>query len=209
MKVKTPPPTGILYVDVCYQIDFEEFSEPRRWQNIPRMREIPDLAFGDKQKALAAAESALREFSDYSFLYYWVAKLRGEIGFPDEPIATCLEGLQKGRNKPMLCGAIAMYEFSRFNLGHAVKWWIRSCAVQLDCRLSTDSFSLLNLAYIAEGLGLPQCQAPLLREAQLLQSIQFDAVGAEERYHLARTQGTVPMRKAIQLLCDFYIQPAK
>jgi hypothetical protein len=208
MKVPTPPPTGILYVDTCYQIDFEEFDEPRRWHDIADMRVIPDMAMVDKRKALAMAEAALRKYDDYSFVYYWVAKLRGEIGFPEEPIATCLEGLKKGRNKPMLCGAIAMSEFSRFDLGQAVKWWLRAGAAQLGCRLSNDSFSLLNLAYIAKGLDLPDCYESLLREAQLLQSIQFDPVGAEQRYHLARTQGSAPIKKAIILLRDFYLQPA-
>ena len=208
MKVPTPPLTGILYVDTCYQIDFEEFDEPRRWNDIPRMRELPDMAFYNKEKALTVAEAALQEYADYSFVYYWVAKLRGEIGFPGEPIATCLEGLKKGRNKPMLCGAIAMFEFSRFDLGQAVKWWLRSAATQFGCRLSTDSFSLLNLAYIAEGLDLPDCQKALMSEAQRLQSVKFDPVGAEQRYHLARTQGSAPIKKAIQLLCDFYLNTA-
>ncbi len=208
MKVPMPQPTGDLYVDTCFQIDFEEFEEPRRWHEIADMRVIPDMAMIDKRKALAMAEAALRQYEDYSFAYYWVAKLRGEIGFPGEPIATCLEGLQKGRNKPMLCGAIAMFEFSRFDLGQAVKWWLRSCATQFGCHLSNDSFSMLNLAYIAKGLDLTDCHASLLREAQLLQSIQFDAIGAEERYHLSRTQGSAPIKKAISLLCDFYLPPA-
>ena len=205
MKVPAPQLTDVLYVDACFQIDFEEFDEPRRWHEMADMRVIPDMAMVDKHKALAVAEAVLGQFPDYSFAYYWVAKLRQEIGFPGEPIATCLEGLKKGRNKPMLCGAIAMYEFSRYDLGQSVKWWLRSAAVQFGCRLSTDSFSLLNLAYIAEGLGLTECQKALMAEAQLLQSIQFDPLGAEQRYHLARTQSSGPIKQAIQLLCEHYL----
>jgi hypothetical protein len=205
MKVPVPEPTGVLYVDTCFQIDFEEFVELRHWQDMADMRAIPDMSMVDKRKALPMAEAALEKFDDYSFAYYWVAKLRHETGFPGEPIATCLKGLQKGRNKPILCGAIAMYEFSRFDLGQAVKWWLRSAATQFGCRMSTDSFSLLNLAYITEGLGLPDCQKALMSEAQRLQSVKFDPVGAEQRYHLARTQGSGPIKQAIRLLCEHYL----
>ena len=75
MKVPMPQPTGDLYVDTCFQIDFEEFEEPRRWHEIADMRVIPDMAMIDKRKALALAEAALRQYEDYSFAYYWVAKL--------------------------------------------------------------------------------------------------------------------------------------
>jgi len=204
MKIKSPPKIGIPYVDACFQFDYEEFNEPRRWHELPAMREIPDLAFIDKKKALIAAETALQGNTDYSFLYYWTAKLRGEMGYPGEPQKTYLEGLHKGRNKPMLCGGLAMWEFQQENLAEAVKWWIQSCAIQMSCRLSTDSFSLLNLAYIAEGLQIPECQALLYREAQALQSVKFDSLGAAQRYQLAARQGNNPIKTAIKLLCVFY-----
>ena len=178
MNIKAPPRTGDTYVDTCFQFDYEEFGDSRRWHEIPSMREIPDLAFMDKKKALSVAEAALVENPDYSFLYYWIAKLRGELSYPGEPKNTFLEGLQKGCNKPMLCGGLAMWAFGQQNLAEAVKWWIQSCAIQMGCKLSNDSFSLLNLAYIAEGLKLPKCQTLLYQKAQALQSVKFDSLGA-------------------------------
>ncbi|MDK2980756.1 MAG: hypothetical protein PWQ55_1103 [Chloroflexota bacterium] len=205
MKVPVPQPTGELYVDTCFQIDFEEFIELRNWRDYADLRDIPDTAMVDKRKALSMALSVWEKYDDFSFVYYWIAKLRHETYFPGEPIATCLKGLEKCRSKPILCGAIAMREFERYDLGQAVKWWVRSAAAQFGCRMSTDSFSLLNLAYIAEGLDLPDCQKALMAEAQNLQGIQFDAIGAEQRYHLARTQGSGPIKRTIRLLCQHYL----
>ena len=205
MKIKTPPETGDSYIDSCFQFDFEEFSESRVWQEITPMKEIPFLADTNKRIALATAETALKQYADYSFLYYWIGKLRGDLNFPGEPKITYLEGLQKGRNKPFLCGGIAVWEFDRSNLAEAVKWWIKSCAIQLSCKLSNDGFSLLNLAYIAEGLKLSNYHAPLLKEAQRIQNIRFDGVGANQRYRLAYDQGNTSIKSAIALLCDYYL----
>ena len=84
MIIKSPKPTSDLFVDECYQFDFEEFSDTRRWFSLPIIRDIPDLASTDKKKALALAESLMQEYSDYSFLYYWIGKLKGELRFPGE-----------------------------------------------------------------------------------------------------------------------------
>lgn len=206
MQIKVPASTGDPYVDDCFHFDFEEFEEPRRWAAMPGIKDIPYIADTDKQKALTAAEAALKDNPDYSFLFYWIAKLRGSLGVAGEPQKTFLEGLQKGRNKPILCGGLAMHAFERDDLAEAVKWWLKSAAVQWNCKLSVDGFSLLNLAYIAEGLHMPECQAPLLKAAQEIQSIRFDAVGANQRYQMAHAQGTPSIKKAIALLCSFYLK---
>ncbi len=206
MQIKSLASTGDPYVDDCFHFDFEEFEEPRRWAAMPGIKDIPYIADTDKQKALTAAEAALKDNPDYSFLFYWIAKLRGSLGMPGEPQKTYLEGLQKGRNKPILCGGLAMHAFEHGDLAEAVKWWIKSAAIQFSCKLSVDGFSLLNLAYIAEGLHMPECQAPLLKAAQQLQSISFDAIGANERYHLALTQGNDSIKTAFDILCMFYLR---
>ncbi|MEN6313833.1 MAG: hypothetical protein ABFD25_06260 [Clostridiaceae bacterium] len=206
MIIKSPKPTGDLFVDECYQFEFEEYSDPRRWFSLPIVKDIPDLASTDKRKALAIAESLMQDYSDYSFLFYWIGKLKGELGFAGEPSFTLLDGLKKGRNKPVLCGGLAINAFEKSNLSEAVKWWIKSCAIQLSCHLSTDSFSLLNLAYIAEGLHLPVCQKFLYQKAQALQSVKFDSIGASQRYTLAKNQGSRSIKAAIKLLCSFYVE---
>ncbi|MEN6594842.1 MAG: hypothetical protein ABFC31_07860 [Clostridiaceae bacterium] len=206
MKIKSPQLTGDLFVDDCFHFEFEEFSDPRRWFSLPIIRDIPDLASTDKKKALSIAESLIQEYSDYSFLYYWIGKLKGELGFSGEPNITYLDGLKKGCNKPVLCGGLAIVAFEKRNLAEAVKWWIQSSAIQLSCHLSTDSFSLLNLAYIAEGLHLSKCQAFLYHEAQSLQSVKFDNIGAAQRYSLASQQGNNSIKTAIKLLCSFYTE---
>ena len=205
MIIKTPQKTGDPYVDSCFQFDFEEFDEPRVWHEIASLKDIPLIADTDKNKALAIAEAAIQEFKDYSFLYYWIGKLRGQLNYAGEPKKTYLEGLQKGRNKPILCGGIAMWEFEHKNLAEAVKWWIKSCAIQLSCSLSKDGFSFLNLAYVSEGLGLSVCQTTLLEESNRLQSIAFDSIGANQRYSLAYNQGNQSIKNAISLLCNFYL----
>lgn len=205
MIIKTPQKTGDPYVDACFQFDFEELDESRVWHEIASLKEIPFIADTDKRKALAIAEGAMKEFEDYSFLYFWIGKLRAQLNYPGEPKNTYLEGLQKGRNKPILCGGIAMWEFEHNNLAEAVKWWIKSCAIQLSCSLSKDGFSLLNLAYIAKGLGLAKYHIPLLEEAKRIQSIEFDSIGANQRYSLAYEQGNESIKNAISLFCNFYL----
>ncbi len=204
MIITAPRATGDAYVDSCFQFDFEEFEETRMWGLIPGIKDIPLIADKDPRKALEAADTALKDYADYSFVFFWVGKLKGKLGYPDEPRNTYLEGLQKGRNKPILCGGIAMWEFEHGNLAEAVKWWIKSCAIQLSCNLSTDGFSVLNLAYIAGGLNLPQYKASLLKKAKSISSIDFDSIGASQRYQLAGQQGNASIIAAISLLCEHY-----
>jgi hypothetical protein len=205
MIVKTPPRTGDAYVDSCFEFDFEEFDESRVWHEIASIKEIPFVADTDTRRALELAESALDDYRDYSFVYYWIGKLRGQLSYPGEPRTTYLEGLRMGRNKPMLCGGIAVSEFDRGNLSEAVKWWIKSCAIQLSCGLSRDGFSFLNLAYVAQGLKLAQYKTPLIATGQDMQSIDFDSFGANQRILLAHEQGTASIKSAVSLLCDFYM----
>jgi hypothetical protein len=99
-----------------------------------------------------------------------------------------------------------MMEFEANNLPDAVIWWIKSCAIQLSGASAAYGFSFLNLAYIAKGLGLANCNAVLLEQTDMRSSIRFDAEGAIQRYNLAANQGSEPIRQAILLLCDYYIQ---
>jgi tetratricopeptide (TPR) repeat protein len=206
-KIKSPPKTGNAYVDSCFWFDFEEIDDERKWHAIDGLKNIISLAEnGETEKALSLAEASLSQYPDYYFLYYWIGKLKGKMGQQGEPKKTYIEGLKKCRSKVTLCGGLAMMGFEANNLSDAVMWWIKSCAIQLSGASAEDGFSFLNLAYIAKGLGLANCNAALLEQTDRRLSIRFDAEGAIERYNLAANQGSEPIRQAILLLCDYYIQ---
>jgi hypothetical protein len=205
MKIKTPQPFGDPYVDSCFQFEFEELEETRVWHTIDGLKDVPFIADTDKKKALAIAERELQQYADYHFAYYWVGNLRSGLGYPGEPQNTYLLGIQKSRSKSVLCGGMAMWEFDQNHLANAVRWWIKSCAIQLSIGKVKDGFPMLNLAYIAESLGLATCHTSLLKQAQLIQNILFDSVGAKQRYDLAHQQGEDAIKQAISLLCSFYL----
>ena len=204
-RIKTPKLTGDPYVDSCFQLDFDELDEPRVWSEITDLKDIPFLADDDKRKALDVAEKALKAYPDYDFTYFWVGKLRGSLDYPGEPRKTYLEGMQKSRSKLNLCTGMASWELEQNNLAEAVKWYLKSCALQLGGKMYRAEFPFLNLAYIAEGLNLAKCKAALLKQVERIRNIRFDAEGANQRYRLAAEQGDNSIKKAISLLCDYYL----
>lgn len=204
-RINVPKVTGDSYVDSCFQFEFEEFDEHRVWHEIASLKDIPLLAEeGDKKKALDVAEIALKEYPDFDFTYLWVGKLRASLGYSGEPPKTYFEGMQNSRSKLSLCTGMANWEFEHNNLAEAVKWYIKSCALQLGGKTDREAFPFLNLAYIAEGLYLTKYKTSLLKQVDRIQNIRFDAEGTRQRYQLAAAQGTISIQKAISLLCDYY-----
>jgi hypothetical protein len=204
-KIKVPKLTGDPYVDSCFQLDFDELDEPRVWHEIAELKDIPLLADSDKKKALDAAEKALKAYPDYDFAYFWVGNLRGLLAYPGEPRKTYREGMKRSRSKLNLCIGVANWEFEQNNLAEAVRWYIRSCALQLGGKMYRAEFPFLNLAYIAEGLNLAKCKTALLKQVERIRNIKFDTEGANKRYRLAAEQGNDSIKKAISLLCDYYL----
>lgn len=203
-KFKRPSQTGNAYIDSCFQFELVDLDESRVWHEIDGLIDIPSLQDTDKKKALALAEASLPKFPDYDFVYVWIGRLKGQLGYPGEPQNTYLEGIKKCRMKSSLCANLGSAEFEANQLEEAVRWWLISCTIQLNNRV-LDWVSFLNLAYIAEGLSLSHCHSVLLKEADRFQSVRYSADTANERYHLATTQGNDSIKQAIVLLCDCFL----
>ena len=79
---------------------------------------------------------------------------------------------------------------------------IRACVLRYK-----EPFPYVNLAYIAEGLGLLTAHEALLRKADSLpgQTVRFNANGTSARHRLAAAQGNDSIKKAIKQLCDSYL----
>lgn len=207
LRIRNPQLTGDEYVDSCFHMNFTtEKPEDRVWQKFADLRDVLDLKnSGQTQRALVLAEAALQRYSDYDILYVWIADLRAEEKQAGEPQKTYLEGLGKCLRKEKLCANLAMEAFAAEDLAEAVRWWICSCVAQLHGGKAANQYPFINLAYVAEGMGLRDAQARLLEWADAIEPLQtrFDANGANLRYRLAATQGNPSIARAVTTLCDF------
>lgn len=206
VEIQRPFKTSDAYVNSCFNLDFRECEETRMWANIDKLKEIPQLfQAGKKDKARELVETALVEYSDYDFVYIWMGNLLEDKKQPQEALKIYHLGIRECRSKAYLCDNIGQLALERKDLPEAVKWLIKSCAVQLGGGKAQDAISFINLGYIAEGLGLPNCAIQLFEWGDAIdpRQIRFDAVGVNYRHQLASTQGTPSIKQAIRAFCQF------
>lgn len=193
---------GDAYVDSCFNFDFNEQNEKRIWYEMDELNERNS----DTIRKMELAEAALPKYPDYDIIYAWIGWGKKESGQPEEARKAYLEGLMKSRRKSGLCGDLGMLEFEPYNnLHEAVKWWIRSCAIQSVEGQYSDGFSFLNLATIAKYLRLKKCYSKLFEQSKKIQNIIFDAAGESQRKYMVRDQGNNLIKQAITLLCKNYL----
>lgn len=198
------------YVNSCFNFDFKEENEERHFYEMEDLNEIFHQDLNElvniPEKATVSVEKAIKEYPDFDVLYTWLGTCysKRELNKPEKAREICLEGLRKCRRKSYLCGKLGMLEFESNNLPEAVKWWIRSCAVQSVGGQYLDGFSFLNLATIAKYLGLNECYHVLFDKSKKIQYIIFDAIGESEKASIVREQGNNSIEQAITLLCKHY-----
>jgi hypothetical protein len=208
MTVRTPPATGDPYIDSCFTCNFKEEYEPRRWDQMDDLRAIRQLLdAGEFRRAHAPLKAAMERYPDYDVLYCWLAEICGKLGKSVERITVMKVGLRKSRRKAWLCAKLAMAAFEADDLVEAVKWWIKSCAIQLGGGRAEDASPFLNLAYVAEGLGLGVAKTQFLRQADAMDNrqVRLNDKGANERYRVTSAQGNASVKQAVSLLCSFYL----
>jgi len=188
------------FVD-SFNFNFREEEDNRDWKEMKDLSEVcPYQSAQTHNMKIIAVETVLQKYPDYDVLYSWLGSLKG----PKEARKVYLEGLKKSRIKAHLCGDLGKLAFEENNLSEAVKWWIRSCAIQAVGKRYTDGFSFLNLATIAKYFGLNDCYSKLFDQSKKIMNIVFDATGELQRASIVQKQGNNSIKQAIKLLCKDY-----
>jgi len=200
------------FVVSCFDFDFREEDDNRHWKEMKdlseiywkEMKEVYSGNTGICSKAIISLETALEKYPDYDVLYSWLGFCKRVLNGAKEARKIYLKGLKKSRTKAPLCGALGMLAFEENNLSEAVKWWIRSCAIQTVGKRYTNGFSFLNIATIAKYLGLKDCYSKLLEQSKKIQNVIFDASGERQRASIVQKQGNNSIKQAIEILCKDY-----
>jgi tetratricopeptide (TPR) repeat protein len=207
-SIKKIAKTGDPYVDNCFQIDFDESYEERNWFNMPEAKAIPDAGnAGQIEEALSLAERLKRKYPDFYFSYYWFAVLYRKQRRYDEARRSLMEGLSFAKSKQSLCTEMGEMEWELQDLFEAVKWWIKSVAVQVGSQYATDYVAFLHLSYVAEALGIRSACLRLRSWVDRMSpgQIRLTAQAANEFYLTTSRQGTLAIRLAIEVLEKQYL----
>jgi HEAT repeat protein len=200
--------TGDPYVDDCFQMDFDELYDERDWFKMPEAKAIPAAAnVGRQDEASRLAAELTRTHPDFYFGYYWLAVLYRKQKRYDDARQALLEGLRQAKSKQDLCDGMAEMEWERHNLPEAVKWWIKSVALQVGSQYATDYVPFLYLSYVAEALGIQVACSKLRSWVDSIRSgqLRLDAQAANALYSATSSQGTAAIRRAIELLLKHYL----
>jgi hypothetical protein len=209
LPIKTIAMTGDPYVDDCFQIDFDEFYEERDWFNIPEAKAIAEAGnAGLIDEALRLTADLRQKYPDFYFCYYWFAILYRKQKRYDDARKSLMEGLHFAKSKESLCAKMGDVEWEVHDLHQAVKWWIKSIAIQLGSQSVTDDDGVfLSLSYVAEALGMIGVCSKLRSWADRLRlgQIRLNAQPANDIYLATSRQATPAMRLAIELLDKHYL----
>lgn len=200
--------TGDPYVDECFEIGSDELYEDRDWFNMPEAKAIPEAAnAGQIEEALRLAEELRRKHPDFDFGYYWFAVLYQKQRRYEDARKYLMEGLHSAKSKQGLYTAMGEMEWELQHVSEAVKWWIKSVAVQVGSQYATDYVAFLHLSYVAEALGVQAACLQLRAWVDRIRTGQIRLTGqaANEFYLATNRQGTTSMRYAIELLYKQYL----
>jgi tetratricopeptide (TPR) repeat protein len=189
-------------------MDFDELYDERDWFEMPEAKAVPDAAnSGRADEALGLAQELVRKHPDFYFGYYWLAVLHRKQKRYDDARQSLLDGLRSARSKQSLCTGMGEMEWERRNLPEAVKWWIKSVAVQVGSQYATDYVPFLQLSYVAEALGLGDACSELRSWVDRLRAggVRLNAEAANPLYLATSRQGTRAMRVAVELLEKQYL----
>jgi hypothetical protein len=200
------------FVDSCFDFIFREVPENRNWEEIIDLSEIfskemKDAFSGNTEscyRAIPLLNAQLQKYPDYDLLYCWLGFCKKALYGPNEARRTYLEGIEKSRSRAVICGRLGMLAFEEYDLPDAVKWWIRSCAIQVTGEKYVDGFSFLNLATIAKYLGLKKCYSKLWHRSLAIKDQAFTGSGEQQRALMAQQQRSEPIIEAIEKFCKNY-----
>jgi len=195
------------YVDACFNMEFEESQEERRWSDVPEAAAVAEAANDRRtEEALRLAQALRDKHPDFHLGYYWVGELQRRQQRYSDARECLLRGLDLTKSKYALCEMMGQVHCEAGNLAAAVKWWIRSCVIQLRLEDIEAHTPFLNLSYVAEGMGLSsECAA--LRQtvdgSRQGRDCRLSADDANRLYRLThRLSERMPVALAIQQLCS-------
>ncbi|MFV0593184.1 MAG: hypothetical protein ACK5M7_17560 [Draconibacterium sp.] len=123
-------------------------------------------------------------------------------------IDVLMDGLEHAKLKAGLCSDIGtLYFEDKKLLKEAVKWWIRSCAIQLGGGTADIAFPFLNLSAVASPFStLSTEQKWLLDQADAIDHnrTRFNERGLAERQLLSKEQANDSLIAVIKQLCNYY-----
>ncbi len=208
LPVKKITETGDPYVDDCFRLDFDEFYEEREWFDIPEAKAVAEAGnAGLIDEALCLTADFTQKNPDFYFGYYWFAALYQKQKHYDDARKYLMEGLRLAKSKESLCAKMGSMEWELYDLHGAVRWWIKSIAVQLGSQYVTDYDAFLCLSYVAEAVGMGAVCVKLRSWTDRLRSgqIRLNAQAANEIYVETNRQTTPAVRYAIELLDRHYL----
>jgi tetratricopeptide (TPR) repeat protein len=193
------------YVSACFALDFEESVEDRDPRDIDVLRQIEELANrGQLGAAMELIESIFEQYDDFDFVYGWKAILHSKMGQLITARTTIETGLRRARSKYRLCEDMGNIEFEWGNLSEAVRWWIKSIALQRRCTRVASWHSYVYLAGIAAALGEEDSSTQLLTtvDRQRPEKIRLNGEGRNRVALRVAREGNSAMRRAIRRLCE-------
>jgi hypothetical protein len=199
---------GDPYVDDCFHIDFNELYEDRDWFHMPEAKNIPDLGnAGRVDEALLLTADLQQKYPDFYFSYHWLSVLYRQQKRYDDARNSLKEGLRFAKSKESLCTEMGELEWELHNLPEAVKWWIKSIAVQVGSQYATDYVAFLNLSYVAEALRMRVVCSKLRSWVDRMRSgqLRLNAQAANALYSAVDSNEASAMRYAIELLDRHYL----
>ena len=204
------------YLRSCFEIQLKENDDPRWFSDFDELPVIDaTIKNGAHDQALELAEAGLAKYPD-SFLFYGrladVHQARGDAAAAEQVL---FDGLRKSKSKATLCERIGSGAFENGDYLKAVRWWTISCVIQTQAETLLHYVPFLHLAYTAEGFGMKQEQAYLLKRADRISSsgpIRYNDEGAAMHYAIAKRLGgsdAKAVRKALTTLRTGYDRPSR
>jgi hypothetical protein len=204
------------YVDSCFDFNFRESPEKLSFSMLKDREEIFSPVMngspGNNESysiAIASLENQLKFYPSHEILYIWLGFCQKKLFGSVEARKTYLEGIEKSRERALICQALAKLDFEDNNLSDAVKWWIRCCAIEAINGREQCGFSFICLAKIAKFLGLKKCYSKLsTRGAWIKSSVAWSNSLFDKELEplelMVNQQRNDSIAKAITKLCKEY-----
>jgi hypothetical protein len=114
-------PSEEQYVKECLQQKYEELTETRSWESDSAFKKVTDrLNSGDNIAVCREAESLIVQYHDFSPLYYWWGSALIRMGSLDKARQVLIPGLDRVKQKYLLCNLLGEIEWKARELNRAV-----------------------------------------------------------------------------------------
>jgi hypothetical protein len=208
LALKIPSKTNNSYIDSCFQIDYQEFDDPRDWRKIPEANEFIDAERSGKNTnvLLLLLDNIRTKYPDFHFSYSWYIKIYSSVGLDDDVNKILKKGLNLSKRKDTICRNMGMAKWKEDNLPEALKWWIKCLVFQLNRDAYHDYELFLYLSIIANGFSLYSESSTFKRYANINGSgIEVIPETVSKLRFQVSNHGTSSMKEALKILVKEYM----